>query len=116
MGKKVLTFSYDDGVTQHIRLVALWDRFGMRGTVNLNSGLLGSDEVFMYKGVKVRRLDAVTAKTLYQGQEGACHSRCHPHLELLDAEACRSELANDKAALEALAGAPVVGMAYPYGT
>lgn len=36
---KALTFSYDDGVEQDMRLVKLLDDHGMKGTFNLNSGL-----------------------------------------------------------------------------
>ena len=35
---KALTFSYDDGVEQDIRLVEILDKYGMKGTFNLNSG------------------------------------------------------------------------------
>jgi hypothetical protein len=35
--------SYDDGRTQDRRLVALFNRFGIRGTFHLNSGFLGDE-------------------------------------------------------------------------
>ena len=38
---KAFTFSYADGVTQDERLIALFDRFGVKGTFNINSGLYG---------------------------------------------------------------------------
>ena len=38
---KILTFSYDDGTTQDIRLVELFNKYGMKATFNLNSGKLG---------------------------------------------------------------------------
>ena len=41
--KKALTFSYDDGVTQDVRLIKILNRYGLRATFNLNSGLLGRD-------------------------------------------------------------------------
>ena len=34
---KILTFSYDDGVTQDIRLVELFNKYGMKCTFNINS-------------------------------------------------------------------------------
>ena len=36
---KVLTMSYDDGRLEDRRLVALFNRYGIRGTFNLNGGL-----------------------------------------------------------------------------
>ena len=38
--RKALTFSYDDGVQEDKRLVALLNRYGMKGTFNLGSALL----------------------------------------------------------------------------
>lgn len=38
---KAITFSYDDGAVQDIRLIELLNRYGLKATFNLNSGLLG---------------------------------------------------------------------------
>ena len=38
---RALTFSYDDGVVQDRRLVAILNQYGMKGTFNLNYGYLG---------------------------------------------------------------------------
>jgi peptidoglycan/xylan/chitin deacetylase (PgdA/CDA1 family) len=40
--KKALTFSYDDGVLQDIRLIELFNKYGMKATFNLNSEKLGT--------------------------------------------------------------------------
>ena len=40
---KAVTFSYDDGVTQDIRLVEILNRYGLKATFNLNSEFLGKD-------------------------------------------------------------------------
>ena len=34
---KALTFSYDDGEKQDIRLIQLFNKYGLKGTFNLNS-------------------------------------------------------------------------------
>ena len=36
---KVLTFSYDDGVVQDLRLGEIFDKHGLKGTFNINSGI-----------------------------------------------------------------------------
>ena len=36
---KAITFSYDDGVTQDIRLVELLNKYNLKSTFNLNSEL-----------------------------------------------------------------------------
>ena len=50
---KYLTFSYDDGVTQDIRLVELFNKYGMKCTFNLNYGLLGMDGYLDREGTRV---------------------------------------------------------------
>ena len=41
---KALTFSYDDNVRENVRLAQILDRYGMKATFNLNSGLYHPDE------------------------------------------------------------------------
>ena len=43
--KKAFTISYDAGVRQDQRLLDLMKKYGIRGTFNLNSGLLGRKEM-----------------------------------------------------------------------
>ena len=40
---KALTLSYDDGVVQDARLMEIMDRFGIRGTFNLNGGYFSGE-------------------------------------------------------------------------
>ena len=51
--KKAITFSFDDGVIQDRRLVALMDKYNLKGTFNLNSGMLGKKDIFEYEGKTV---------------------------------------------------------------
>lgn len=60
MGRKWMTFSFDDGTVQDRRLVALLDQYGLKGTFNLNSGLLArsttlSSKAFRYATTRWRR-------------------------------------------------------------
>ncbi|MBR2432503.1 MAG: hypothetical protein IKB23_06255, partial [Clostridia bacterium] len=38
---KAVTFSYDDGCRADIRLVALLDKYGLKGTFNVNTLMFG---------------------------------------------------------------------------
>ena len=51
--KKAFTLSFDDGVLQDERLIAILDRLGLRATFNLNSGLLGRPDTLVRNGVTV---------------------------------------------------------------
>lgn len=41
--KKAVTLSYDDGVEQDMRLVEVMEKYGLKGTFNLNSGLFAPE-------------------------------------------------------------------------
>lgn len=118
--KKALTFSYDDGVTQDRRLIGILNRYGLRATFNLNSGLFGEAQSFYDAGKDVTfghvRLRASEIPRVYAGHEIAVHTRTHPNLRELADEQIRREIADDRAALSALAGYDVRGMAYPVGS
>ena len=114
--QKALTLSYDDGVIQDRRLVALLDRYGVKGTFNLNSALLGRVERSVLEGIEV---DISTVKpeevpTLYRNHEIATHGARHAALTGMGAAAL-CELLEDRRALEALTGHLVRGHAYPFG-
>ena len=36
--QKALTLSYDDGIRQDKRLIAIMQKYGLKGTFNINSG------------------------------------------------------------------------------
>ena len=104
---KALTMSYDDGKLADRRLVEIFNRYGIRGTFNLNSGLWESDE---------DRIRPEEAKRLYAGHEIACHTVTHPTIARCPLPEVAAEILEDRKALEAVTGYPVHGMAYPNGS
>lgn len=115
---KALTFSYDDGVTQDIRLIELFNKYGMKATFNLNSELLGQENHLIREGVRVNHTknDPKDVKHIYAGHEVAVHTLTHPNLLRIedDAEVIR-QVEQDRLNLSKLCGYEVVGMAYPCG-
>ncbi|MBQ9766841.1 MAG: polysaccharide deacetylase family protein [Lachnospiraceae bacterium] len=115
--KKAFTLSYDDGITQDIRFVELLNRYGLKCTFNLNSGIQTKANFWANKdGIITYRMNMEGLKELYAGHEIAVHSLTHPDLTKLDEETIYNELYRDKVNLEAFFGTEVTGMAYPYGT
>ena len=114
--KKVLTFSYDDGVVQDIRLIGIFDKYGLKGSFNINTGLyLPEDaERERYYG----RMKLSEAKKLYtnSGHEVAVHALTHPFLEKLTKTEVLKEILADRENIEKAYGTLARGMAYPYGT
>lgn len=113
---KVLTLSYDDGVVQDIRLMDIMDKYGLKGTFNISSGLYIPEDAVRerYYG----RMKLSEAKKLYvnSGHEIAIHALTHPFLEKLDSTEVIYEITEDRKNLENQYGTIVKGMAYPFGT
>ena len=115
--KKAITFSYDDGVTQDVRLIELFNKYGLKCTFNLNSGLLGKPGQLLREGVDVRhdKISPERVREIYAGHEVATHAVTHPYLtRLTDGEIIR-EIEDDRIRLSELVGYEVVGHAYPMG-
>ncbi|MDR1971629.1 MAG: polysaccharide deacetylase family protein [Treponema sp.] len=118
---KALTLSYDDGVEQDRRLVEILNRYHLKATFNLNSGIQTGANTWVNKDtggqeVLIKRMNVRGLAELYAGHELAVHSLTHPRLQNLDEATIRNELEQDKLNLERIFGTRVCGMAYPYGT
>jgi hypothetical protein len=113
-----LTLSYDDGVEQDMRLLEIMNKYGLKGTFNLNSGLYAAEGTVYPQGQIHRRMTEkqVTETFKNSGQEVAVHSFTHPFLEQLPVELVIQEIIKDRAKLETQFGTIVRGMAYPFGT
>ena len=112
---KVFNVTYDDGVLQDVRFVALLNRYGLKGTFNLNSGLMESEFEWTHEsGRVIKRLSKEKAVPLYQGHEIACHTLTHPYMHDLSEQEILHELQADKANLEKLFGREVKGFAVPF--
>lgn len=103
---KALTLSYDDGNIADRRLVGILNQHKIKGSFHLNAGTLGNNNNI---------LPAEIAK-LFKGHEISCHSYTHPFLERISKTEVVREMLDDRLALEKLAGYPVRGMSYPFGT
>ena len=115
--KKAVTFSFDDGVTQDIRLIEILNKYGLKGTFNINSGFLGTFSCLECNGKEVRhdKISVDKIKQVYAGHEVAVHTIVHPNLTTLSKETVIYQVEEDRKALSRLCGYDVVGMAYPCG-
>ena len=113
--KKAFVLTYDDGVLQDVRLVLLLNRYGLKGTFNLNSLLMEREFVWHHeKAGAVRRLPPSVAAHLYEGHEVASHTCTHPDLQGMSRDGLFYELGHDKYLLEQLVKQPVLGFGVPF--
>lgn len=103
---KVLTLSYDDGRTADRRLVGMLNKYGVKGTFHINSGLLGVED----------RIAEDEVKALYSGHEVSVHTVNHPTIARSPREEVVQQILCDRQALERIVGYPVRGMSYPNGS
>ncbi len=115
--KKAITFSYDDGVTQDIRLIELLNKYGLKCTFNLNSELLARKGILDIEGLRIAhyKIHPDDVKGVYEGHEIAVHTLTHPNLTQCGDEEVIRQVEIDRQNLSELAGYEVIGMAYPCG-
>lgn len=114
---KAVTFSYDDGIEQDERLIQILNKNGLKGTFNINTGLMAPEGTLYPKEQLHRRLPESKIRSIYSdgGHELACHSLHHKYMDTLNECELIFELAEDKKKLEEITGKIIRGFAVPYG-
>lgn len=114
---KAVTFSFDDGVTQDIRLVGILNKYNLKATFNINSSLLSLVGKHTTRGIEINhnKISHKDIKSVYSVHEVAVHTLTHPNLTTLLDEAVTYQVEQDRKTLSQLCGYEVVGMAYPCG-
>lgn len=112
---KVVTLSYDDGVVQDIRLIEIMDRYGLKGTFNINTGQYPAEDTKRERFYgRLMRSEAVK---LYSDShhEVAVHALTHPFLNMLSEPEIIYEVMEDRKNIEYDYKTVARGMAYPFG-
>ena len=111
--RKALTLSYDDGVRQDKRLIAIMKKHGLKGTFNINAGCFGTK----YEGIEKGRMTIDEALELYipSGMEVAIHGYKHLSLSRVDSAMATNDVCTDRKELERIFGRIIKGMAYANG-
>lgn len=114
---KAITFSFDDGITQDIRMVELMNQYNLKCTFNLNSERLATKGILNRNGLRIARytIHPTDVSSVYEGHEVAVHTLTHPNLTTLEEAEVIRQVEQDRLNLSELAGYEVVGMAYPCG-
>ena len=103
--RNVVTFSYDDGKPNDVKLAGLFNDYNVKATFHLN----GENYIDMTDS------ELKEVSKIYKGHEIACHTLHHGFPANLQAQTVVSETMKDREILEKIAGYPVFGMSYPFG-
>lgn len=113
--RKALTFSYDDGIEQDRKLVEIFNKYGMKATFNLNTGIQTPESNFEIEGVYINRMKQEGLEELYRGHEIATHGLTHAAPTGMTKEQLDKEFLTDMSNIERIYGTYPLGMAYAYG-
>ena len=114
---KAVTFSFDDGTFYDVFLVDMMNKYGLKCTFNLNTGIFGATAHIDF-GTKIvyhNRLSEEQTGMLYKGHELASHSLHHPLLINQSKEFLDYEVLEDIKNLDRITGEKTVGFVYPGG-
>ena len=110
---KYFLLSFDDGTVWDRRFVQLLNRYDMKATFNVNSGL--ENFVWHYEDrYPITRQILANTVELYRGHEIASHSLHHHRLDQLSPPQLRREVEEDAARLKAEFGLEEIGFGVPF--
>ena len=113
--QKAVTLSYDDGVRQDKRLIAIMQKHGLKGTFNINSGLFSNNYDGQEEKGRMTKQEAIDLYTK-SGMEVAIHGTLHLSLTGVASDLAMYDVVSDRNALESMFGRIMKGMAYANGS
>lgn len=135
MGKKYFTLSFDDGLEQDKRVIRLMKKYGLKGTFNLNAGLLGVrgevkgigtfsfqdcaegvKHTWPFSYVPHNRIPRDELRQVYDGMEIASHGFRHEALGTVSDREMRASVEDDQNELTEIFGTSITGHAYAKGS
>lgn len=112
---KVITFSYDDGGIEDTKLVEIFNKYSLKCTFNINTGLYmpESETRDGFRG----SLKLSEAQNIYMnsGHEVAVHAYTHAFLDRIKPDEVLEQVLLDRKNIEQQFKSFARGMAYPYG-
>ena len=109
---KIVSLSFDDGTVYDLRFIELLNKYNLKATLNLNSGL--KDFVWYYGDHPIERLDLEAHRLAYEGQEVASHSLTHPYFSSLTEGEVIRQVKEDVENLSRIFAYRVEGFAFPF--
>lgn len=109
---KYFIFSIDDGTVYDKKVIEIFNKYNIKATFNLNSGL--NNYVWYLNDLPIHRINLNEHKDLYKGHEVASHSFSHPHLTMCPGEIIVKEVGEDINNLEKIFNKEITTFAFPF--
>ena len=111
---KIVSLSFDDGTIYDLRFIELLNKYNLKASLNLNSGM---EDFIWYYGKEqfpIKRLKLREVVEKYNGHEVASHSLTHPYFSSLDEKEIIRQVKEDIKNLENIFYRKISGFAYPF--
>jgi peptidoglycan/xylan/chitin deacetylase (PgdA/CDA1 family) len=117
-GRGLVGLTFDDGYADFLTdALPVLERWNFGATLFVLPGRLGGENAWDPLGPRKPLLTAAGIRAVAEaGVEIGSHGLTHVDLTKADDELLRAEVAESRAVLAELSGAPVEGFCYPYGT
>ena len=109
---KFFVFAIDDGTIFDKKVIDIFNKYGIKATFNLNSGL--QDFVWWKNHLEVKRLNLNENNNIYEGHEVASHSLTHPYLTSLSDEDVYQEVKQDIDNLKNIFNRDIKTFSFPF--
>lgn len=109
---KYFVFAIDDGTVYDKKVIDIFNKYHIRATFNLNSGL--QDFVWYQDDKPVERLKLFENRHIYDNHEVASHSLTHPYLTSLSDEDVYREVKEDINNIERIFDRKVTTFSFPF--
>ena len=115
---KALTFSYDDGMLNDVRLIDIFNKYNLKATFNISTGKYSSEDAayrenWIWNYMKKSHVTELFTDSVH---EVAVHGYSHVALATLTEDEIKQEVLLDRKTLEEQFGSIIRGMAYPKGS
>ncbi len=119
--KKYITLSFDDGITQDLKMIEILKKYNCPCTFNINTGLYGANWTWVADALNspglshLRWTKEQLESGIYDGFDVEVHTLNHGSLKNMTDKQVIREVGKDAQNIAGLFGAKPVGMAYPGG-
>ena len=122
--KKFFTLSFDDGITQDLRIIEILQKYDVKCIAfNINTGLYGANWEWVGQAIgdpsipHLRFTEEELRTGIYDGYEVLVHTLNHPSLKNYDKSTAKlkKEIIKDADNIESITGVRPIGMAWPGG-